>query len=290
MRTARATSSRVAELEHQIRVLTAKLDAAQKASTAVSQDTSIASSILADEKSERALFLSQSGGTVAHPASRQFVVDAWSEEDDIGDEKEASVSDTEKAPLLGTHRLPSVTMLGPTKTRRILQLYADQTQPSKSVFYILLSILSTGRVRPFLSVYPILSWSKFLEDYEANEPLLPYVADRIWLATLQVVIAHAIQTLSPEIDVSASPSTFFIESLHILGLPVLLGTNSPALVQCLLLLTAFAQTLNEPDLIMSLLGLSIQKCRALGFTSRGLPDGHTRLARLCWSGCISRDL
>jgi hypothetical protein len=70
----------------------------------------------------------------------------------------------------------------------------------------------------------------------------------------------------------------------------MLATSTPALVQCLILMTAFAQTINEPDLSISLLGLAIQKCKALGFTSEGPNVAHDRIARLCVSGCLSRDL
>lgn len=143
---------------------------------------------------------------------------------------------------------------------------------------------------PLATVHPVLAWSTFFDEYKKQESLLPFVQDRVWLATLQVVIAHAMQTMSHDFDVEVSPSTFFAESLQILGLSTMLATTTPALVQCLLLMTAFAQTLNEPDLSISLLGLAIQKSKALGFPSEAPATGHGRIARLCWSGCISRDL
>lgn len=85
---------------------------------------------------ERALFLSQKGSTTGPPARRQFAADAWSEDESVEPEDaQAGIQDTPS--LFERQSLPPVTWLGPAGTRQVLQLYADQTQPSKSIWSII---------------------------------------------------------------------------------------------------------------------------------------------------------
>ena len=87
----------------------------------------------------------------------------------------------------------------------------------------------------------------------------------------------------------ATPLSFFRDSLRILGFATLMTRTTPDLVQCLLLMTAFGQTTGQPDLSISILGLAIHKAKALGFASPVSHLARSRVARLCWSGCLSRD-
>lgn len=218
----------------------------------------------AQSESKHALFLAVSAASGEHPAKRQFA-EAWSDdgEDDETDEADSALPQDQA--LFPPSPLPAMTWLGQEATRQLIDVYEHNIQ----------------------AIHPMLAWPEFRRQYDAREAYLPHLPDeRIWLSTLQMVLAHALQDATAP---QTRPETLFAEALQLLGLSYLLTTTTPDLVRCLLLMTAFTQTISQPDLSVSLLGLAIHKSRALGYATprhRLPPDIN---ARICWSGCTSRD-
>jgi hypothetical protein len=128
-RTARASKSTIWQLERRVEELTLALEAARRDSTlqsAISATEYPIQQSAGSPKAERALFLASSN---APPAQRQFAPAAWGSEDESDGELEEEQGNAEG--LFKNERHPYITWLGPAKTRTILQLYADHTQPSE---------------------------------------------------------------------------------------------------------------------------------------------------------------
>ena len=128
-------------------------------------------------------------------------------------------------------------------------------------------------------VYPILVWDDFKQTYDKHQHIIDKLQDRVWIATFLSVLAHALQSASHELlerNAHLSPAQLFADSLHVLDHSTIMTQTTPELVQCLLLMTAFAQTLNQPDLSVSMLGLSVfvGKAREASQTLMALESTH----------------